>query len=55
MLLASYNAGQGNIQRAVNKCQSNLYESMMRCLPTIIGQRSIQTANYVSRVLTVYN
>ncbi len=59
-MLASYNAGLGNIlkaQRAAKErgdCNSNLWACVAEALPSITGRHSTETTDYVWRIETFY-
>ena len=49
--LGSYNAGGGNIRRAVRACNATTWEQTIVCLPDITGEAfSQQTTDYVTRI-----
>lgn len=56
LILASYNAGSGNIVKSNDRCNhTDIYDKIKQCLPTITGkQNSKQTIEYVDRVLSIY-
>ena len=48
LMLASYNAGAGNLHKAQKKCNmASLYNEIINCLPEITGYHSKETINYV--------
>lgn len=48
LMLASYNAGAGNLFKAQKACvMAALYQDIIRCLPAITGHHSKETINYV--------
>ena len=48
LMLASYNAGAGNLHKAQKRCSmSVLYNDIIKCLPDITGHHSTETINYV--------
>ncbi len=55
-MLASYNAGLGNILRAQKvaagegRCNPNLWECVAEALPTVTGAHSVETVNYVQKI-----
>lgn len=51
LMLASYNAGAGNLDKAQKHCNGvNGYQEIIACLPFITGKHSIETINYVIRI-----
>jgi len=55
IILASYNAGIGNVNKAKKLCKSSQYEDIMPCLKKVTGNNSTETIIYVQNVLTLYN
>jgi soluble lytic murein transglycosylase-like protein len=56
VLLAAYNAGGGNVSKAMDKCNSRAFMAFKRCLPSVTGKSNAkQTVNYVQAVNAVYN
>ncbi len=55
LMLASYNAGLGNILRAQRLCGGpNGYEDIMRCLPQVTGNNARETIGYVPKTWENY-
>ena len=55
LMLASYNAGLGNLLRAQRLCgMPNLYEDIVICLPSITGSNANETLNYVPKTWDNY-
>lgn len=51
LMLASYNAGAGNIAKAQKLCNmATLYEPIIKCLPIVTGRHSKETINYVIHI-----
>ena len=56
VVLASYNAGQGNVLRAQMRCGEPMpWHEIRKCLPQITGEHSVETFNYVDRNEQVYS
>lgn len=48
LMLASYNAGAGNLHRAQKRCNmALLYDDIIKCLADITGHHATETINYV--------
>ena len=55
-LLASYNAGEGNILKAKKLCKQDSYKGITMCLSKITSKKSAtQTLAYVDKVLDLYS
>jgi len=55
LMLASYNAGAGNVHRAQKRCRDpTLYIEIVDCLPLITGKHSKETIDYVKRINRYY-
>jgi soluble lytic murein transglycosylase-like protein len=50
MAQAAYNAGAGNIRKALRRCAGTTYASAIACLPAITGRHSKETITYVDRI-----
>lgn len=51
LMLASYNAGAGNLDKAQKRCLGvNGYQAIIACLPLITGKHATETINYVKRI-----
>jgi soluble lytic murein transglycosylase-like protein len=50
MSQAAYNAGAGNIRKALRLCSAVTYEVVAMCLPQITGNHSQETITYVQRI-----
>lgn len=48
--MGSYNAGAGNILKAVKLCNSDTWSHTITCLPKITGRHSKETITYVDRI-----
>lgn len=56
IMLASYNAGVGNVQKAMNLCKSKNYTKFKTCLSSITSDANAkQTTNYVKNVELLYS
>lgn len=55
LMLASYNAGAGNLHKAQKRCLNPaLYDLIIECLPLVTGEHSTETINYVKRINKYY-
>jgi len=55
LMLASYNAGAGNILKAQKRCgDAVLYQQIIACLPDITGHHSAETIGYVDAIFNFY-
>ncbi|MDY0882324.1 transglycosylase SLT domain-containing protein [Dongia soli] len=50
MSQASYNAGPGNIRKALRLCPAQSWSGVARCLPTVTGRHALETITYVERI-----
>ena len=55
LMLASYNAGAGNIAKAQKVCDMAVnYQPIIKCLPKITGHHSKETIHYVKAITSFY-
>ena len=55
IILASYNAGLGNIRKAMKRCGSKIFDKIKQCLPAITSKSNAnQTIQYVTSVEGLY-
>lgn len=51
LMLACYNAGCGNVDKAQRQCNmASLYKNIIKCLPLITGKHAQETINYVIKI-----
>jgi soluble lytic murein transglycosylase-like protein len=51
LMLASYNAGAGNLLKAQKRCgMKTLYNDIIQCLPLVTKHHSKETIDYVQRI-----
>lgn len=56
LMLASYNAGAGNVAKAQRQCNMPvLYDPIIKCLPDITGRHSRETIDYVIKITKYRN
>jgi len=54
-MLASYNAGMGNLLKAQKKVGGKLlYKEIIQGLPEVTGKHSKETIDYVQKILSYY-
>lgn len=54
LTIASYNSGLGNVLKAQHKCNNvSTYDGIIRCLPMVTGNRSIETTTHVKKVMYI--
>lgn len=55
LMLASYNAGAGNVLKSQRKCNGEvLYQEIIACLPSVTGHHSKETIDYVRNINGYY-
>lgn len=50
MAQASYNAGAGNLRKAMRACSATSWAGVAVCLPQITGKHAKETTDYVTRI-----
>lgn len=50
MSQAAYNAGAGNIRKALRLCPGQSWSVVARCLPAVTGKHAQETITYVDRI-----
>jgi hypothetical protein len=55
LALAAYNAGAGNVKKAIRLAGSNDADQVLAALPRVTGRHSKETINYVERISSRYD